>query len=190
MKNNATQGAFSAFARKLTLVVAFLGISAFAFAQSKVTGTVKDSAGEPIIGASVIVDGTTTGTTTAADGTYSLNVPKDAVLQVSFIGYETVSQAVAPGQTTVDFVLNSSSMQLDDVVVIGYGTMKKSDLTGAVSQITSDQFKVGSGLNAQSMMQGAFAGVSGSGNCDRNSILYGVAEAEGIDQSGHMCDDG
>ena len=94
MKNNATQGAFSAFARKLTLVVAFLGISAFAFAQSKVTGTVKDSAGEPIIGASVIVDGTTTGTTTAADGTYSLNVPKDAVLQVSFIGYETVSQAV------------------------------------------------------------------------------------------------
>ncbi len=160
MKQNSTHGAFSAFVRKLSFVICFLSISAFAFAQSKVTGTVKDSAGEPIIGASVIVEGTTTGTTTAADGTFTLNVPKDAVLAVSYIGYEGVSQAVAPGQTKVDFTLVASSTELEDVVVIGYGTMKKSDLTGAVSQITSDQFKVGSGLNAQAMMQGAFAGVN------------------------------
>ena len=160
MKNNATQGAFSAFARKLTLVVAFLGISAFAFAQSKVTGTVKDSAGEPIIGASVIVDGTTTGTTTAADGTYSLNVPKDAVLQVSFIGYETVSQAVAPGQTNIDFVLNSSSTQLDEVVVIGYGAVKRRDLTGAVASVTGEKLAANPVSDVAQALQGKLPGVN------------------------------
>ncbi len=160
MMKNYSMNAFSAFARKLSLVICFLGISAFAFAQSKVTGTVKDAAGEPIIGASVIVEGTTTGTTTAADGGFVLNVPKDAVLVVSYIGYETVSQPVAPGQTTVNFTLATSSTALDEVVVIGYGTVKRRDLTGAVASVSGKELAANPVSDVSQALQGKLPGVN------------------------------
>ncbi|MBQ8652015.1 MAG: TonB-dependent receptor [Alistipes sp.] len=160
MKQNSTHGAFSAFVRKLSLVICFLSISAFAFAQSKVTGTVKDSAGEPIIGASVIVEGTTTGTTTAADGTFTLNVPKNAVLAVSYIGYEGVSQPVAPGQTKVDFVLTAANTELDEVVVIGYGTVKRRDLTGAVASVSGEKLAANPVSDVAQALQGKLPGVN------------------------------
>ena len=160
MKQNSTHGAFSAFVRKLSLAICFLSISAFAFAQSKVTGTVKDSAGEPIIGASVIVEGTTTGTTTAADGTFTLNVPKNAVLAVSYIGYEGVSQAVAPGQTTMNIVLTASNTELDEVVVIGYGTVKRRDLTGAVASVSGEKLAANPVSDVAQALQGKLPGVN------------------------------
>ncbi|MBR7169208.1 MAG: SusC/RagA family TonB-linked outer membrane protein, partial [Alistipes sp.] len=159
MKQNSIH-ACSAFVRKLSLVICFLSISAFAFAQSKVTGTVKDSAGEPIIGASVVVEGTTTGTTTAVDGSFALNVPANAVLVVSYIGYETVSQPIAAGQTQVAFTLNSSNTALDEVVVIGYGTVKRRDLTGAVASVSGEQLAANPVSDVAQALQGKLPGVN------------------------------
>ena len=101
---------------------------------NKVTGIVKDANGEPVIGANVMVKGQSIGTITDIDGRFVLDAPKDAVLQITYIGY--VSQEVkVSGKREINVVLKEDSEMLDEVVVVGYGTMKKKDLTGAVSQI-------------------------------------------------------
>lgn len=159
MKKNsmlATRG----MARKLSLLVCFLCISVFAFAQSKVTGTVTDETGEPVIGASVIIEGTTTGTTTAVDGSYAINVPAGATLSVSFIGYEPVSKQVAQGQTKVDFQLTASNTELEEVVVIGYGTVKRRDLTGAVASVTGEKLAANPVSDVAQALQGKLPGVN------------------------------
>jgi TonB-linked SusC/RagA family outer membrane protein len=109
------------------------------FAQSKtVTGTVVDNAGEPIIGASVIVSGTTNGTITDYDGNFSLlGIANNATLKVSYIGYVTQTIPTA-GKTTLRITLVEDAQTLDEVVVVGYGTVKKANLTGAVDQIRGD----------------------------------------------------
>lgn len=159
MKKNsmlATRG----MVRKLSLLVCFLCISVFAFAQSKVTGTVTDETGEPVIGASVIIEGTTTGTTTAVDGSYAINVPAGATLSVSFIGYEPVSKQVAQGQTKVDFQLTASNTELEEVVVIGYGTVKRRDLTGAVASVTGEKLAANPVSDVAQALQGKLPGVN------------------------------
>lgn len=159
MKKNsmlATRG----MARKLLLLVCFLCISVFAFAQSKVTGTVTDETGEPVIGASVIIEGTTTGTTTAVDGSYAINVPAGATLSVSYIGYEPVSKQVAQGQTKVDFQLTASNTELEEVVVIGYGTVKRRDLTGAVASVTGEKLAANPVSDVAQALQGKLPGVN------------------------------
>ena len=123
-------------------------------------GTVRDDKGATIVGATVVVKGTTTGVTTDIDGGYSLRVATaDPVLQISFIGYQTAEVAVAPAQTVVDVTLRASSINVDEVVVVGYGAVKRGDLTGSVASVSSkdvEGFKTGSVMEA---LGGQIAGV-------------------------------
>lgn len=128
-----------------------------------IQGVVTDANGEPIIGANIMIEGTTTGTITDFDGRFTLDVPENATLQISYIGF--VSQNVkVNGRKDITVKLVEDAQALDEVVVVGYGTMKKSDLTGSVSSITSDNFKLGTDLTPQQLMQGAFSGVNISQN--------------------------
>ena len=138
------------------LVVLFLSIGAFA-QQIAVKGHVKDTTGEPVIGANVLVKGTTNGTITDFDGNFMLNVPKDAILSVSFVGYKSAEVKAA---STVMVTLEDDSQVLDAVVVIGYGSVKKNDMTGSVTAIKPDKLNKGLITNAQDMMTGKIAGVS------------------------------
>lgn len=112
-------------------------------AQGKIiTGVILDKTGETVIGASVLVKGTTNGTITDVDGNFTLNnVQENAVLQVSFVGYKTQDIALK-GQSNVKVTLEEDTEVLDEVVVIGYGSVKKSTLTGAVAKWILKEFKI------------------------------------------------
>ena len=126
---------------------------------NKVTGIVKDANGEPIIGANVTVKGQSIGTITDIDGRFVLDAPKDAVLQITYIGY--VSQEVkVSGNKELNVVLKEDTETLDEVVVIGYGTAKKSDLTGATAQIKPEALTSSVVGNALESLQGKAAGVA------------------------------
>lgn len=132
------------------------------FAQSKLTGKVLDGAlnNEPMIGASVMVVGTSTGCITDMDGNFSLTVPKGkSQIVVSSVGYKSQTINVT-GRTSIRVVLKEDSKVMDEVVVVGYGTMKKRDLSGAMSQIKSDDLMKGGALDLAHGMQGKIAGVS------------------------------
>ena len=146
--------------------VALLSVLAVgAFAQSKtVSGTVLDKTGESVIGASVVVKGTTNGTITDFDGKFTLqNVPDNGTIQVSFVGYKTVDIQVK-GQSTVKIILEEDTETLDEVVVVGYGTAKKSDVTGAMSRVTSKVIEDRPVQNALQAMQGRVTGVDITSN--------------------------
>ena len=152
--------------RALCLVMTmFIAQNIVAQEKAKVSGIVTGEGNEPLIGVSVITKGNSSvGTVTDADGKYSVEVSSPGtVLVFSYLGYETTERMVG-SKRTIDVLLKSSSENLDEVVVVGYGTMKKSDLTGSVSKLSSDQFKSGNDLSAQQLMQGAFAGVNISQN--------------------------
>jgi len=130
-------------------------------AQNKsVTGTVVDAAGEAVIGASVIIDGTTNGAATDIDGNFTLsNVPEKAKVKVSYIGYETQVIPVA-GKTSLRIVLKEESDMLDEVVVVGYGTMKKSDLTGSVASVSTEKLNAKGAPSMMENLQGTSPGVN------------------------------
>ena len=141
--------------------VALLSVLAVgAFAQSKtVSGTVLDKTGESVIGASVVVKGTTNGTITDFDGKFTLqNVPDNGTIQVSFVGYKTVDIQVK-GQSTVKVILEEDTETLDEVVVVGYGVQKKSDVTGAMARVGSEELNTRPVNNAFEALQGKAAGV-------------------------------
>jgi len=141
------------------LAIAFLLMSTLVLAQTKtVTGTVVDAKGESIIGASVSVSGTTTGTVTDIDGNFSLNVSSDDILSVKYLGYEDQSVRVG-NQTNLRIVLQEDNQLLDEVVVVGYGTQRKSDVTGAMARIGEKEMKAMPVANAIQAMQGKAAGV-------------------------------
>ena len=143
--------------RVLTLLMGLM-ISISAFAQITVNGNVKDATGEPVIGASVRVVGTTIGTTTDFDGNFTLsNVKQGAKLQVSYVGSQTQEVAAAPN---VQVVLQDNSQILNEVVVIGYGVAKKKDLTGSVAALKPDTKNKGVVVSAQDMLAGKIAGVA------------------------------
>ena len=149
--------------RKIVLsIFAVVATTAMVVAQSRqVSGTVKDSAGQPIIGATVVVDGSVVGATTGADGTFKLDAPANASLVVSFIGYET--QIVSLGnRTSVDVVLAEDTQAIDDVVVVAFGTTTKEAFTGSVAVVNADDIaKVQSSNVAQSLV-GRVAGLQTS----------------------------
>ncbi|WP_300729265.1 TonB-dependent receptor [uncultured Bacteroides sp.] len=123
-----------------------------------ISGTVLDSSGTPIIGANVLQKGTTNGTITDFDGNFTLSVPSDAVLQISFIGY--VSQEVTVGnQKSIQVVLKEDTETLDEVVVVGYGTQKKKLVTGATVQVKGDDLAKLNTTSALSAMQASTPGV-------------------------------
>ena len=133
-------------------------LPAGAMAQSIVKGVVNDEAGEPIIGATVKVQGTNEGSITDMDGNFSVRANANATLNVSYIGYESQSVAVG-GKSFLTIVLKEDSRTLDDVVVIGYGTMKKSDISGSVATINQEQMERKVPVNIAQALQGAAAGV-------------------------------
>ena len=143
-------------AKGLTLLGAFL---CFCVVQAQtVSGTVSDANG-PLPGASVVVKGTTNGTQTDFDGNYTLNdVAADAVLVFSYIGFSAQEIAVN-GQTTIDVVLEENASELDEVVVVGYGTQNRRTAVGAVESVKAEEFNKGVIVNPQQLIQGKTAGV-------------------------------
>lgn len=139
-----------------------LFLSASAFAQQVVVkGNVVDETGEPVIGASVKVVGGTIGAVTDIDGKFSINADKKSTIEVTYIGYEPVK--VQAGQNLTIHLKNTSST-LNEVVVIGYGAVKKSDLTGSVTALKPDSKNKGLVVNAQDMLSGKVAGVNVTSN--------------------------
>lgn len=135
----------------------FISLGAFA-QQITVKGHVKDDTGEPVIGASVLESKTVNGTITDIDGNFVLTVPSNSVLTISFIGYAT-QEVTVNGKTSLTVVLKEDAKVLDEVVVVGYGTMKKSDLTGAVSSVGTKDIKDSPVANIGQAMQGKVSGV-------------------------------
>ena len=129
------------------------------FAQNiKVHGVVKDESGEPIIGATVIQKGTTNATVTDLDGNFIFMVPSTGTLSISYLGYTTKNVPVQ-GRQVLDIELSQSSKQLNEVVVIGYGTMKKSDLTGSIGSIDAKKLNEQPVANIGQSLQGKVAGL-------------------------------
>ena len=143
------------------LLMLFAAISLGVSAQTiTVKGNVKDTTGEPIIGASVVEKGNTTnGTITDLDGNYSIKVPSKATLTISYIGMKTLDIAVK-GQSQINVTLSDDTQALDEVVVIGYGTVAKKDLTGSVSSVSAKQIAAIPVSSASEALQGKMAGVS------------------------------
>ena len=146
--------------RNKLLIAMMLGmlLSVQAFAQSlTVTGVVKDNMGEAVIGANVVVKGTTNGTITDFDGNFTLTANKGDIIVISFIGYQPQE---LPAAANMNVILKDDSQLLDDVVVIGYGTVKKDDATGSVTAIKPDKISKGITTSPQDMITGKIAGVN------------------------------
>ena len=137
MKNSKNLSLFGRTGKlqRLFLIALFSVLAIGAYAQSKtVSGTVVDQTGEPIIGANVVVKGTTNGIITDLDGRFTLsNVPDKGTISISFIGYQDQEISVA-GKTNLQVTLQEDNAMLDEVVVVGYGVQKKSDVTGAMAR--------------------------------------------------------
>lgn len=140
----------------VTILALFCAISALA-QNMTVSGTVRDENNVPLIGVAVIQQGTTNGLETDADGKYTISVPKGATLEFSCIGY--VSQTVKASKAVIDMVLAEDNMLLEETVVVGYGVQKKSSVTGAISQIKSDDILNRSVTDIAGSLQGKTAGV-------------------------------
>lgn len=127
-------------------------------ALQKLTGSVTDSTGQPLVGVTIKVKGASLGTVTDAQGNFSLEVPDNAILVVSYIGYNT-KEVPVNGETTLHITLSASSTLLNQIVVVGYGTQRKLDVTGSVAVVNGDDISRQSSQNAISSLQGKVAGV-------------------------------
>lgn len=146
--------------KHLFLLLTLLSFSLTALARQKVTGKVKDSSGEPVIGASVVVKGNNTmGTITDFDGNFMLDVPAKSVLVISYIGYVTQEVPTA-GKNSLEIVLKEDTKTLDEVVVIGYGTQRKGDVTSSVASVKADNFVKGAVKDVGQLIQGKVAGLA------------------------------
>ena len=163
----------------LLLLCTLLGISPVLAQQTGETRTltrqVTDEANETLIGASIVVKGTTIGTVTDFNGNYSLTVPSDASeLLFSYVGYNSKSVTIPKGTNILNVQLNSDTQILTDVVVIGYGTTRKSDLTGSVSNVSSKDFNSGLISSPEQLINGKVSGVqimSASGSPTSGSTI-------------------
>jgi hypothetical protein len=139
--------------------------TAWAQASGTVSGRITDTKNEGIPGVTVIIEGTSLGSSTDVEGNYTIaNVPAGGrVLVISFVGYTTVRQQIAVGEgktlTVPTQALSESATQLGEAVVVGYGTQRRQDLTGAVEQISEKQFVKGQVTNPEQLIQGKVAGV-------------------------------
>lgn len=189
------------FSCAAALVGFLMGVSVFA-QNVTVTGTVYDAAtNEPVPGAAVMVKGTTTGDVTGASGTYSLRAPKDGILVCQFFGYKTIEVAI-DGRTRVDFSLEEDATVLDATVVVGYGTLKKSQLVGSVENLDGDVIADRPNSNITRSLQGQIPGLniiqtdgkashSGSVYIRGNKTSYNTrASATSASGSGHSIGNG
>ncbi len=142
---------------RILAVICGLFISLGVFAQVNVQGHVKDDTGEPVMGATVRVAGQTGGVTTDIDGNFAITAPNGAQITITYMGFQPATVTAAP---RLNITLHEDSKVLEDVVVIGYGTVKKNDLTGSVVALKPETKNKGIVLNAQDMLQGKVAGLS------------------------------
>ena len=157
------------------LFLLFLSIGAFA--QQSVSGLITDSSGTPLPGVNVIIQGTNVGVSSDFDGNYQINVDNGQILVFSYIGYDSVELTV--NGANQDVKMTESNSELDEVVVIGYGTVRKKDLTGAVDLVTEKNFAKGSVVSPQQLIRGKVAGVSivsnsGAPGDDSNVLIRGI----------------
>ncbi len=171
---------------KIVMIFAIMAMAGSVSAQTRqVTGTVKDSAGIPVIGAAVAVEGTSLGTSSNIDGSFSINVPSDnATLIVSFLGYQTQRVAVGGGKTVYDIVLQEDTQNIDEIVVVGYGVQKKSVVTASISSITAENLKTQSNTRIDNVLQGMTSGVtitqsSGAPDASSQVRIRGVGSING-----------
>ena len=152
------------FNLNLKLLLLFMALSSFAFSQRTITGTITDAeTTEPLIGAAVVVTGTTTGGVTDIDGKFQITAPKDATtLTVSYTGYD--SQVIPLTASNVVDVQLKTGKLLNEVVVIGYGTQKKKDLTGSIVSVSEKNFQKGNIASADQLVAGKIAGVAITSN--------------------------
>ncbi|EAY25340.1 SusC/RagA family TonB-linked outer membrane protein [Microscilla marina] len=150
------------YQKLLGLVLVFCLLNIQAYAQTKVSGKVLDAKGEGLPGATIIEKGTTNGTSSLSDGSFSINVKPDATLIFSFVGYAT--QEIVVGAQTVINVTLTDDAALQEVVVVGYGTQKKSDVTGVVTKIDSKNFNKGPIVSPDQLINGKIAGVQVQSN--------------------------
>ena len=173
------------FSRLMTSLLAGLVLlQGVAFAQTAVRGKVTDTDGKPLAGVTVLVKGTTNGTMTATDGTYSLKVNQGDVLEFSCLGLATEERNYK-GQQNLNVTLKEDALYLEDVVVVGYGTAKKETLTAAVSAIKGDELLKAPSTNVSQVLAGKLSGISsvqesGEPGLDQASLrirgsVYGVA---------------
>lgn len=140
----------------MLIMLPLMFVSIAAVAQTTATGTVTSSNGEPLIGVTVLEQGTTNGTITDLDGKFSLRVQSGATLEFSFMGYERQSQ---PASSNMNIVLEEDTKALEEVVVVGYGTQRKEAVTGSVASVKGDDMRAVAGSNITQSLQGRVAGV-------------------------------
>ena len=158
-------------------ILFLLFLSLGAFAQQSVSGLITDNSGTPLPGVNVIIQGTNVGVSSDFDGNYQINADNGQILVFSYIGYESVELTV--NGANQDVKMTESDSELDEVVVIGYGTVRKKDLTGAVDLVTEKNFAKGSVVSPQQMIRGKVAGVSivsnsGAPGDDSNVLIRGI----------------
>ena len=175
---------FKSLQKHFVLLFLFCSIPfGMSFAQSTIQGTVNDELGEPIIGASVKVQGTNDGAITDLNGSFSVKASSNATLTISYVGYLTQNVKVA-GKTNITVVLKEDAQMLNDVVVVGYGTMKKSDITGSVVSVNTEDMMKRAPVNVAQGLQGAAPGVivtmqDGSPDAKAQVRIRGVATING-----------
>jgi len=158
-----------------TLFLLFLSIGIFA--QQSVSGVITDSSGNLLPGVNVVIKGTNVGVSTDFDGNFQIEADNGQILVFSYIGYQTLELTV--NGANLDVVMTESDSELDEVVVIGYGTVRKKDLTGAVDLVTEKDFAKGSVVSPQQLIRGKVAGVSivsnsGAPGDDSNVLIRGI----------------
>lgn len=162
--------------KKTSMFLLFLSILSMHHVNAQnitITGTVTDEQNQPLPGANVLVEGTTTGAQTDFDGNYSIAAPSNGKLVISFIGYVTQTVSIN-GQNSINVSLTEDASQLDEVVIVGYGTQAKSDLTGSVGVVASEEIEKYTYSDATQALQGRMAGVNvttGGGAPGANSIV-------------------
>ena len=158
MKNNSNQAQAVRYTLSVWCLLFFFSIGMFA-QQLTVKGNVKDATGEPVIGASVLVKGTTNGTITDFDGNFELpNVESDASIEITFVGY--LPQTLKASSSSLNVILKEDTKTLDEVVVVGYGVQKKSVVTASIAKVSADDLSASSPVRVDNALKGLASGVT------------------------------
>ena len=151
----------------------------------KITGTITDAKGEPLLGVNVVVKGTTNGTITDLDGKYALDVEPNAILVISYIGY--VTQQMPVSGNVMNITLKEDTQNLDEVVVVGYGTQQKKDITGSVAVIDTEELLASSGSSATQQLQGKATGVNiGTSGAPGSATMVRIRGINSINDNGPL----
>lgn len=172
MKQVTTMKTCGSITRRLVMASLLLISSIAAFAQVKVSGVVSDPDGEPLAGATILEKGTSNGTSTDIDGNYTLNVKEGKTLVFSYIGYD--AQEVKAKAGTLNVTLKENSALLDEVVVVGYGTMRRKDVTGSISTVNAKDLNVGAYTDPGQLLQGKVPGLVVVQNSDPNGGVNSI----------------